>query len=117
MGQAVAWPNLSDEGRFVVTGVETDKFAFKVPGLRNIANTGPYLHDGSITSLEEMITLMATHQLDVDLTDGHVTDIAAFLRALTGPIPEEYIFVPEFPESGPDTPAPYEEAVESSTLN
>ena len=60
---------------------------------------------------------MATHQLDVDLTDGHVTDIAAFLRALTGPIPEEYIFVPEFPESGPDTPAPYEEAVESSTLN
>lgn len=108
LGQAVAYPNLTDEGRYVVTGDEADKYSFKVPSLRNIAETGPYLHDGSIVSLEEMVTLMATHQLSRELTGDQVTDISAFLRALTGPLPEEYIFVPEFPASGPDTPGPYE---------
>jgi cytochrome c peroxidase len=108
LGQAVAYPNLTDKGRYVVTGDEADRYAFKVPSLRNIAETGPYLHDGSIVSLEEIITLMATHQLSRELTDAQVGDIAAFLNALTGPLPQDYIFVPEFPASGPDTPGPYE---------
>jgi cytochrome c peroxidase len=43
---------------------EADMFSFKVPSLLNIAETGPYLHDGSITTLEEMVKLMAFHQLD-----------------------------------------------------
>lgn len=108
LGQVSPWPNLTDAGRFDVTGVETDRYTFKVPGLRNIAETGPYLHDGSIVSLEEVVRMMATHQLARELPDGQVSDIAAFLNALTGPLPLDYIFVPEFPESGPDTPGPYE---------
>ena len=108
LGQVEPYPGLTDEGRFVVTGDEADKFAFKVPSLRNIAETGPYLHNGSITTLEEMVTLMAKHQLGKELTDAQVTDIVAFLNALTGEVDVDYIAVPEFPESGPDTPGPYE---------
>jgi cytochrome c peroxidase len=108
LGQVTAWPDLADAGRYDVTGVETDKYTFKVPGLRNIAETGPYLHDGSIESLEEIVRMMATHQLAREHTDDEVTDITAFLNALTGPLPTDYILVPEFPESSPDTPGPYE---------
>ncbi len=108
LGQANPYPNVTDEGRFVITGNEADMYSFKVPSLLNIAETGPYLHDGSITSLEEMVKLMAFHQLDRQLTDTQVADITAFLKALTGKIPWEYIAVPEFPPNGPDTPGPYE---------
>ena len=44
-----------DEGRFRLTGDSTDLALFKVPSLRNIALTSPYMHDGSMTSLEEVI--------------------------------------------------------------
>lgn len=108
LGQVEPYPDLTDEGRFVITGEDADRFVFKVPSLRNIAETGPYLHDGSVTSLDEMVVLMAKHQLGKDLTDAQITDIVAFLTALTGEIPTDYIAVPEFPESGPDTPGPYE---------
>ncbi len=108
LGQVNPWPDVTDEGRFIITGNEVDMFSFKVPSLLNIAETGPYLHDGSITSLAEMVKLMAFHQLDRELTDAQVTDIVAFLNALTGEIPWDYIAVPEFPPSGPDTPGPYE---------
>jgi cytochrome c peroxidase len=79
---------------------------FKVPSLRNIAMTGPYFHDGSITTLEEAVRLMADHQLGKELSDDDVTSIVTFLNALTGEIPTDYIAMPELPESGPDTPAP-----------
>ena len=39
-----------DIGRFGVTGDERDKHVFKVPGLRNVAVTAPYFHDGSVTT-------------------------------------------------------------------
>lgn len=107
LGQAVPYDLVTDEGRYAITANEIDMHSFKVPGLRNIAMTGPYLHNGSIATLEEMIVLMATHQLDKELTDAQVTDIVAFLNTLTGEIPFDYIFVPEFPASGPDTPGPY----------
>jgi cytochrome c peroxidase len=108
MGQVHPYPDLADEGRFIITGNEADMFSFKVPSLLNIAETGPYLHDGSIISLEEMVRLMAFYQLDRELTDTQVTDITAFMKALTGEIPWDYIAVPEFPPNGPDTPGPYE---------
>ncbi|MCZ2113264.1 MAG: c-type cytochrome [Anaerolineae bacterium] len=108
LGQVEPFPGLTDMGRFDVTGEEIDKYVFKVPSLRNIAKTGPYLHDGSVTSLEEMIDLMAVYQLGQQLTDAQITDIAAFLNALTGEIPRDFIVIPEFPASGPDTPGPYE---------
>lgn len=108
MGQVEPYPDITDEGRFIITGDEADMFVFKVPSLRNIAETGPYMHDGSIDSLGEMVEIMARYQLGRELTGAQITDIVAFLEALTGEIPWDYIEVPEFPESGPDTPGPYE---------
>jgi len=74
-----------DMGRYEVTGLESDKKAFKVPSLRNIAKTAPYFHDGSVETLDEAIQLMAKHQLGRDHA-GHemVSDIKAFLESLTG---------------------------------
>lgn len=89
----------SDLGRFNVTGNEADKFVFKVPSLRNIAQTGPYLHDGSIPTLEDMVKIMARHQLGKQLSASEVDDIVTFLRALTGEVPADYIARPELPAS------------------
>jgi cytochrome c peroxidase len=44
-----------DSGRFRLTRKETDRDKFKVPGLRNVEVTSPYMHDGSLTSLEEVL--------------------------------------------------------------
>ena len=57
LGLIEAYPT-EDTGRFAVTGVARDRMVFKVPSLRNIAETGPYLHDGSVPKLEEMVLLM-----------------------------------------------------------
>lgn len=108
LGQAEPYPDVTDEGRFAITGNEEDMHVFKVPSLLNIAETGPYLHNGSIESLEEMVDIMATYQLGKELTDAQIADIVAFLNALTGELPMDYIAVPEFPPNGPDTPGPYE---------
>jgi cytochrome c peroxidase len=78
-----------DEGRFEVTGNESDKYMFKVPGLRNIEKTWPYFHDGSVESLEEAVGIMADVQLNKQLTDEEVENITAFLKSLTGEVPEE----------------------------
>lgn len=66
-------------------------------GLRNIAMTGPYLHDGSIPTLESMVQLMVRHQLGKELTTDQVNDIVTFLRSLTGELPGEYTAMPELP--------------------
>lgn len=95
----------NDLGRYNVTKKEADKYAFKVPGLRNIAVTGPYLHDGSIPTLEAMVQLMARHQLGVKLPPEQIDDIVTFLRALTGELPSEYIAQPELPPN-PEPAAP-----------
>lgn len=87
----------NDLGRFAVTGNESDLHAFKVPSLRNIAVTGPYLHDGSIPTLESMVQLMVRHQLGKQLTSDEVDDMVVFLRALTGELPAEYTAQPELP--------------------
>jgi cytochrome c peroxidase len=47
--------NLADRGRFDVTGDSTDLGKFKVPGLRNVALTAPYMHNGMFRTLEEVI--------------------------------------------------------------
>jgi cytochrome c peroxidase len=47
--------NLSDAGRFTVSGQAKDLGAFKVPGLRNIAQTAPYMHNGMFKTLREVI--------------------------------------------------------------
>lgn len=105
LGQENAYET-NDLGRYLVTGEEEDRYVFKVPSLRNVAHTAPYLHDGSIQTLEEMVLLMAHHQLDKPITPQQVSQIVAFLQSLSGEIPAEYIEPPSLPKSGVDTPAP-----------
>jgi cytochrome c peroxidase len=102
LGQAVPY-EVEDAGRAAVTGVETDEQVFKVPSLRNVTETGPYLHDGSIETIEEMVALMGKYQLARDLTTEEINSIVTFLGALKGDLPEQYIAVPVLPESGPET--------------
>jgi cytochrome c peroxidase len=104
LGIAKAWPNASDLGRFGVTKQEVDRFVFKVPSLRNVTRTGPWLHDGSITSLEELAKLMSRHQVGKELTDAQAKSIVAFLGALSGDPPADLVSKPELPASGPKTP-------------
>lgn len=87
----------NDLGRYAVTGNEADKFVFKVPSLRNVAVTGPYLHDGSIPTMESMVQLMVRHQLGRELTSDEVDTMVVFLRSLTGELPSEYTAEPELP--------------------
>ncbi len=81
-------PGSTDEGRYVVTGEEADRFAFKTPTLRNVALTYPYFNNGSVADLPEAIQLMASQMLGRDLPAETVADIEAFLQALTGEMPE-----------------------------
>ena len=96
LGEKVPYP-VEDLGRFLVTGDEADRHVFKVPSLRNVTRTGPYLHDGSIATLEEMVVLMARHQLDKAVTDQQVAEIITFLQTLEGEIPTDYIAPPPLP--------------------
>jgi cytochrome c peroxidase len=103
LGLVKEWPT-KDLGRFEATKNEVDKYFFKVPSLRNITETGPYLHDGSIASLGEIVTKMAEHQLGRTITAEECKSIVAFLGSLKGRVDENYIKQPELPADGPDTP-------------
>lgn len=105
LGMVQPWPNLKDQGRFEATKNEADKFFFRVPSLRNVEKTGPYLHDGSVKTLDEMVTLMAKHQLGKELKPDEVASIVTFLKALTGELPKN-LAAPKLPASGKDTPKP-----------
>ena len=73
-----------DNGRYKQTKIERDRHRFKVPGLRNVALTWPYYHDGTRTSLKEAVCDMGTYQSGVALTDEEEDKIVAFLNTLTG---------------------------------
>jgi len=79
---------MDDLGRFDVTGDKADLHMFKVPSLRNVELTAPYLHDGSVASLRRTIRIMARHQLGRQLSTDEVDDLEAFLLALTAPQPK-----------------------------
>lgn len=94
------------DGRMAVTGDEGDKGAYRVAALREVENTGPYFHDGSVESLEEAVKLMAEGGVDNPnrhpilgmarkLSDEELAQLVAFMKALSGeyPIVEE----PELP--------------------
>jgi cytochrome c peroxidase len=97
LGRARQWPVRADSGRFAVTGNPADLYVFKVPTLRNVAQTGPYFHDGSVSSLDEAIRLMARHQVGRELSAQQVADIHAWLASLTGELPRAYIAQPQLP--------------------
>lgn len=80
---------MSDTGRFEVTKKKEDKHFWRVPTWRNVAVTAPYFHNGKVKTLDEAVRVMAKTQLDVDLTDSQVSDIVAFLNALTGEFPKQ----------------------------
>ena len=90
-------------GRYDVTKNEADKYVFKVPTLRNVELTYPYFHDGSVWSLEEAVKLMGEHQLGITLKNNEVKEIVAFLKTLTGELPD--IALPKLPPSTNETPA------------
>ncbi len=73
-----------DNGRYKQTQQERDRHRFKVPGLRNVALTWPYYHDGTRATLEQAVRDMATYQSGVTLTDKETAEIVAFLNTLTG---------------------------------
>jgi cytochrome c peroxidase len=87
-----------DLGRFVVTNDEKDKGAFKTPTVRNVELTGPYMHDGSQKTLEEVVEWYnkgghKNQWLDekikpLNLSDQEKADLVAFMKALTGPLPK-----------------------------
>lgn len=74
----------ADLGRFNVTHQEADRHVFKVPSLRNVALTAPYLHDGSVGTLDQTVRVMARYQLGRDLEAADASALVAFLNALTG---------------------------------
>ncbi len=98
-------PTDADLGRFNVTHAESDRHFFKVPSLRNIALTAPYLHDGSRQTLEEVVQVMGRYQLGRELTDEQVRQIVAFLNTLTGELPEHARPEPTATPTPGDAPA------------
>lgn len=75
---------IEDNGRFKETKNERDRHRFKVPGLRNVALTAPYFHDGTQATLDEAVKAMAKYEIGVDLNDQEVKQLVAFLHTLTG---------------------------------
>lgn len=77
----------ADLGLYGVTRREADRHVFRVPGLRNVALTAPYFHDGSAATLEEAVRTMSEVQLGRPLEAEQTRLLVAFLRSLTGKPP------------------------------
>jgi len=81
-------PKSKELGRYDITHKEEDKYIFKVPSLRNISLTAPYMHDGRATSLKEAVNLMVRYQLGRRIYGEDLRNIVSFLQSLTGELPE-----------------------------
>ena len=96
----VAWRNgqLTDEGRFEISSNPRNHGAFKTPTLREIARTAPYMHDGSMATLKEVIDFYSdggrpNPYLDSEIRPRNLTAeekhaLAAFLQSLKGHVSE-----------------------------
>lgn len=92
--QSVGDPVPNDLGRYEVTGDPADRWRFKTPSLRNVALTAPYMHDGSISTLRQVVEFYRggghPHpDIDpmirpLDLDNSQLDDLVAFLESLTG---------------------------------
>lgn len=86
-----------DVGRLGVTGRESDRGCFKTPTLRNSVLTAPYMHDGSLKTLSDVIDFYdrggdavrrkSPLMVRLDLSAQEKADLLAFLQSLTGPLP------------------------------
>lgn len=99
-----------DTGLHRVTQNLADLYKFRTPGLRNVAVSGPYMHDGEVATLAEAIRYhyaAADRQNDKRLkqrvNDGEVADLVAFLEALTD---ENFLANPKFGPPPPGCPIP-----------
>jgi cytochrome c peroxidase len=97
-------PGLKDAGRFEATKKEEDRFFFRVPSLRNVEKTAPYLHDGSLKTLDETVAFMGTYQLGRELKRDEVDSVVAFLKSLTGTLPKAALVAPKALPGGKATP-------------
>jgi len=100
IGIGVDFGEIKDPGRFAVTHNEPDRGLFKTPSLRNVALTAPYMHDGSLKDLKQVMDFYIgagnsnpnldkeIHVLDF-LSGQERADLLAFLDALTGEIPPD----------------------------
>lgn len=89
---------LTDEGRARVTKADSDRGAFKTPTLREVSRTAPYMHDGSLATLEAVIDYyndgaaknpgLDTRLRPLGLSAAEKRDLIAFLRSLSGRIQE-----------------------------
>jgi cytochrome c peroxidase len=85
---------MTDLGRYEQTGNKADKGAFRTPGLRNVALTAPYMHDGSLKTLKDVVDFYAgggtsNPQLDPEIHELKLSgqeraDLVEFLQSLTG---------------------------------
>ena len=92
--QTFAEPPAPDVGRYEITRDPKDRWAYKTPSLRNVALTAPYMHDGSLATLEAVIEFYDRGGIDnpqrstlirpLGLTAEERAALAAFLRTLTG---------------------------------
>lgn len=73
-----------DKGRFAFTNNEQDLHKFKTPTLRNVMITPPYMHDGSVASVEDAIRIMHQFQIGKNISDAETAKIVSFLNSLTG---------------------------------
>lgn len=85
-------PRLNDIGRFAITLDPKDRWAYKTPGLRNVELTFPYMHDGSLSTLEDVVEFYDEGGYEHDgervlqplgLTVKEKADLVAFLKSLT----------------------------------
>jgi cytochrome c peroxidase len=84
----------SDLGRYEVTGRPDDRWKYRTPSLRNVALTAPYMHDGSLATLRDVVLFYSrggipNEVLDplispLDLSNREIDDLLTFLQALTG---------------------------------
>lgn len=100
-------PNLNDSGRARITGEQQDKYKFKVPSLRNVALSAPYMHDGRITSLDGVLehyrsgvyqwpNVDSLLRNNISMSDQDKDDIISFLKTLT-----DDTFIPDTRFSAP----------------
>ncbi|ABV94388.1 cytochrome-c peroxidase [Dinoroseobacter shibae DFL 12 = DSM 16493] len=93
-----------DMGRFAVTETADDSYVFRASPLRNIELTAPYFHSGVVWDLKAAVQIMGDSQLGADITEDEADKIVAFLRALTGEMPE--VVYPILPVETAATPRP-----------
>ena len=92
--RATGTEQFHDLGRYEVTGLPADRWRYRTPTLRNVALTAPYMHDGSLPSLRDVLLFynrggVPNEVLDplispLGLSDAEIDDLLSFLQSLTG---------------------------------